>query len=115
MVNRAACNELADFIASEKWGFDMRTGFVRPACGSAGCIGGHAAALWPEIARDQEYHNGESYFDFTKLQQKLDIDYDTGFKLCYASPGGPALHEVTRAMAVSTLRHLGETGEVDFQ
>lgn len=117
-VNRAACLQLADFIARAHYRFDMSSCEAEPLCGSAGCIGGHAAVLWPDV---RESNAGVDFtWDEEKLAAKLGITRATHDALCYLAGENDDddisdLSDVTRRMAVATLRRLAETGVVTFR
>lgn len=116
-VNVANILALADFLESVLFPFDMAKIHNPASCGSAGCIGGHAAALWPDVASNY------SSWDESKLADKLGIDDDTEEALCYLAPGSMwgsdpnyvvPYDDVTREDAVAVLRNLAKTGKVDW-
>jgi hypothetical protein len=105
---RKNAERLRDFIASEKYEFDMGEMYPRPRCGTAGCIGGHAAVLWRDV-RTAVVGGDYSFCDGT-LAHKLGISYDAVRSLCW-EPRTRAGHElqyerVTRAMAIAALNDL---------
>lgn len=109
--NRKAIGELADFIASERYEFNMFDGVAEPRCRSAGCIGGHAAVLWKDV-RDGP---GRSYgFDGLILRTKLGLSYRQMRRLCYPDYVG-SWRDITREVAVTTLRRLARTGKIEFR
>lgn len=114
--NTKNINRLADFIESEKYDFDMCEGEAEPKCGSAGCIGGQAAVLWPDI-RD----GGSLIFtwDCSLLADKLGISRRDESDLCHLPTDARGekleLHQVTRKAAVECLRNLAKTGRVRFK
>lgn len=114
--NAANIRKLALFLASGQFGFDMDESFARPACGSAGCIGGHAAVLWPHL-REGEYVGGVTW-DEAALAQHLGISPAEHDGLCFHGPakdgGTMPLSDIDRSMAVATLRRLARTGKVYF-
>lgn len=116
--NRVAIYQLADFIESAKFIFDMGDSEATPDCGSAGCIGGHAAILWSELQYETEYdwQVGKSFtWDNILLAKKLDISLQTEEALCFPGmAGGPKCRDVSRENAVRVLRRLAETGKVDW-
>lgn len=112
---------LADVIESERWDFDMTTAISNPACGTAGCIGGHAAALWPDV-RDPhlDQPDGPFSFDTRALADKIGLSLEDLVWLCFTPPTDDrrdmiGLSLVTREAAVEALRHLAETGEIRFR
>lgn len=109
--------ELADFIESGKFDFNFSIDEVRPACGSAGCIGGHAAALWPELRVARS--NGKYTWDTDKLAEHLGISNLVADRLCFEPQSKAGYHfeygEVTREMAVAAVRRLANTGEPHFE
>lgn len=110
-MNKEAILELRDFIAKGEYSFNMRNPFANLDCGSAGCIGGHAAVIWPEIRQSEEmtsytWHN-------EKLAAKLGISEAAHNQLCF--PRKPENYSyITREHAVTTLTKLAETGRVDW-
>lgn len=115
-MNKEAINELADFIESAKFKFDMGEPDAAPTCGTAGCIGGHAAMLWPEVRAGERYNAIEKieYFSWNEKQliKKLGLAEGQEGQLCYLGSSRMTLCSITRAGAVTTLRRLAETGEV---
>lgn len=121
MVNKEAILELADFIEKSDYEFDMSVPHAdmsdestHPACGSAGCIGGFAAVLWPEV----RYVRTVPYFytwDRSALRAKLGLTIEQHSALCYLEDR-PDLYydDVHKELAVQTLRNLAETGEVFY-
>ena len=105
-MNVEAINQLADFIESGKYEFDMRKPIAHPECGSAGCIGGHASVLWPEVEK------GLGGFNCDTLAERLGIGWNDAQDLCF--PELPDYGKITREIAVSALRRMAETGEVAF-
>ena len=105
-----AIHQLADLLESETYEFNMSDPVANPECGSAGCIGGHAAVLWPEV-RDFEDSQGFSWDD-EYLGEKLGLSQHQTDHLCY--PKCFRTQDVTRKMAVTVLRNLARTGEVKW-
>lgn len=99
---------LRDFIAKARFKFDMDSALVEPKCGSAGCIGGHAAYLWPSL-RLCEDADGYTFAD-SEMAEKLGISTEVQQSLCYEpvsiKGGRMALRSVTRSMAVAGLNNL---------
>lgn len=123
-VNKENVLALRDFIASEEFGFDMDRGLARPSCGTAGCIGGHAAILWPEVRASVGTLSDAFAWYETDLAEMLGVTLNTEHQLCYPSwhrTAGFTLdaypdhwRSVSRADAVRVLTKLAETGEVDW-
>jgi len=113
MVNIENILALRDFIASEEYKFDMNDAFYRLKCKSAGCIGGHAALLWPEISEYKIANRSEDIktWDDRGLKTKLGITSDQHYNLCY-SIEGIHLSCVKREHVLETLTHLAETGKI---
>lgn len=120
---------LADFIERAEYEFDMSIPRAKPACGSAGCIGGHAAVLWPDLRvddsnleEDATLSNENNLLNFTwnqpLLQACLDITQYEHKILCFHTfnrDGERVPYEnITREVAVATLRRLAKTGEIYF-
>lgn len=138
-MNKEALTQLADFLESEKYKFDMSTQEGKPACGTAGCIIGHAAFLWPQFAYEREAkafdHNKREYYTFLTVSPKveemlkhLDLPKEDAERLfCIADNSdeysdeeyrwqedGETIYyaEITRKGAVATLRRFIDTGEI---
>jgi len=111
-VNVANINMLAVFVESAKFKFDM--GRAYPGCKSAGCIGGHAAALWPEI-RTEVPMLGYTW-NTKRLAKKLGITLEQERRLCFPYSGDTEemRERINRADAVQALRRLALTGVVDW-
>ena len=108
--NRIAIYQLADFIASESYSFDMEEAASHVECGSAGCIGGHAGVLWPELRPP-----GTCTWIDSMLAVKLRISEEQHDLLCYPEDEIGIKHSwITRGTAVRCLRRLAETGKVDW-
>jgi hypothetical protein len=104
-------NALADFIEKADFEFDMSDAGVRLDCGSAGCIGGHAAALWEDV-RCSVFGFGYTEFSWRDeaLAEKLGITMQQHGAMCYLNGTTEVLYaEVTRADAVKFLRRLAES------
>lgn len=106
MVNKENVLALRDLIASKRWKFDMSEPYFKPECGSAGCIGGHAAALWPDVSIKGVTWSTKA------LCLKLGITGEQHHDLCFPYID---LDTITRAHAVDTLARLAETGEVEWR
>lgn len=120
-MHKENINLLATFIESHpELPFDM--GKPSPVtCGSAGCIGGFAAALWPEIVGLIKFQ----CWDDALLASALGIPQDDVSLLCFPADNCNFADEdceegvrtmeyeqITRRGAISTLRRLASTGEV---
>lgn len=112
-MNDQAILELANFIEHCELEFDMSTPWAAPDCGTAGCILGHAALLWPDVVSERQ--DGVFSCDDTCLSQKVEIKELTIAKLCYPSSAVCDYDGATAEDAADVLRHLAETGEVDWK
>jgi hypothetical protein len=124
VINVAAITELADFIEKATLDFNMDEAYPNPECGTAGCIGGHAAVLWPDIRIDNMDTEGgyPTYtWDDELLAEKLGIEFIEAEHLCYPDgifrDSGNSIYyrcsyNISRAQAVETLRNLAKTEEV---
>jgi len=117
-TQKAAISKLASFIEKEEYDFDMEEAIVNPKCGSAGCIGGHAAMLWKGIRATRGGH----YFtwDDEKLANKLGLSFKEHELLCFTPLDSENNHiylgDIDRTMAVATLRRLATgDGEIFFE
>ena len=111
--------KLADFIESEKYQFDMRDSSATPSCGTAGCIGGHAAVLWKEVRQYwSDTKRTEFGFNQDMLIKNLGLRFSDMNTLCFTprTSSGVLLDydDITRTHAVEALRHLAKTGKVRF-
>lgn len=125
--------QLIEFIRSSKFDFDMNdpmceTRCASQGCGSAGCIGGHAAVLWADVrlmdtSTDEAYvatntktkdgkRTREWTFDEVKLARKLGLDDDELNDLTF--PQGMHYYDATKDQALRVLDHLLHTGTVDW-
>lgn len=111
-VNKEAVLELAKLVENAKYKFDMYDSSVRTKCGSAGCIGGHAAKLWPEIRLGAWKGKKTFTWDNEKLCKKLGINGNAERRLCYLFGTTMDLSDITRKGVVKTLRRLAKTGKV---
>ena len=110
--------ELANFIRTRfDLQFDMNRGRKPdPECGSAGCIGGFALAIWG----DEVSSHPRSVIEFstTALAQKLKVSLEVAGMLCFhpESKEGDyiGINAVTRDMAIATLERLAATGVIYF-
>ena len=110
-VNGPELMRLAQDMEKCPLGFDMASAFPNYGCGSAGCVIGHARLFWhaDQVAR------GENPLMTTEIGVRLGLTREQNHQLLFcAKHGGPAYGDVTKEMAVATLRHLTRTGEVRF-
>lgn len=104
--------ELADFIETSPYRFQMSSSIANPQCGTAGCIGGHAACLWPEI-QDTKACEGPAFSWLEKLfAKKLGLTQEQHDDLCYYPTCTFA--SIDRHAAAETLRRYARTGEIDW-
>lgn len=128
-VNSKEINELADFMETRKeLKFNMLISDVPIAhrCGSAGCIGGFGAALWPNArTTSQTSFNklvlrgilglASDQVDALFYPQEAEIE-ETGFGLIFADTKAQIFYsDISRAGAIATLRRLAKTGEVEWR
>ena len=120
-MNKENIRLLADVIESERWKFTMNDDVVKHKCGSAGCIGGHAAMIWKNLRRGDflDSMGFLSFFpDWDKVYEHLGLSTKDGRDLCFTIPDENReyhdLCKVTREGAVETLHHLSNTGEVRY-
>ena len=118
MTNTAAILALADFIERHtELPFDMASGKSPHSCGTAGCIGGFAAVLWPKLWRWDSVE-----FDDAMLCERLGVGEGSRLSLLFPGDSGDYnFHDsdepirysrITRLGAAATLRHLAATGQV---
>lgn len=126
-MNKEAIIELANFMEACHLKFHMSTSYAAykedRECGTAGCIAGHAAVLWPEIrtfgSATDESKKIRHYADFEMLQERFDLSNDAFTALI--SPLGDEhgvdymSDQVDKPWAIRVLRHLSETGQVDWR
>ncbi len=120
-MRKRRIQELAKFIESGKYSFNMSVAEADPECGTAGCIGGHAAVIWPEVRDVGSGLPWPSFtFDGPKLAEFLDISEPDLNDICFNVPASSSrvaqisYEEVTSSMAAATLRRFAETGRVYF-
>lgn len=125
-MNRENVIALRDFVRDARFKFDMCDAYPKTSCGSAGCIGGHAAVLWPSVA-DAEEDWGDMTWNDQRLAEKLGIEEEVHHQLCYPADWedmqvprprgwlrGQNYASVTREDAVRVLTKLAKTGEIDW-
>lgn len=93
-------------VLGEEVEFDMCNWVTAKNCGMAACIGGHCQIL-EGVPISKDDYSADSVAKF------LGISEDEAFRLCYAS--GFPLEDVSKEGALTTLRLLRETGEVDWK
>jgi len=118
--NKEALYKVAEAIENHPRQFDMGMTTIPDSryCGTAGCIAGFAAMLYPEAVRDKEGNKTDTTFDELELCEILgmtleettnlfwDIKNKNGRKIVYDS--------VTPSIAAATVRRFAETGEIYF-
>jgi hypothetical protein len=102
--------KLAEFILTSP--FDLDMGSIDVAkCGTAGCIAGHAAALWPSCAL------GGSY-DAAAQAKKLGLSDEVWGSVVYPDVDSHKItrkrYAATKADAAALLMKLARTGKVDW-
>jgi hypothetical protein len=118
MLNVENIIKLANFIEKSNYAFDMNSMVVNTKCGSAGCIGGHASLLWPQVAEPGPM-NLQS-FSARALAKELGISDKEAAELCYMRSlarkerDWDIFDRVTRGDAVEVLHKLASTGRVDW-
>lgn len=106
MVNVENVRKLREAIASEEMGFAMHIYRVYEDCGTAGCIAGHAAWIWPDCRAEIQ---PEVYtYSEGPVCEKLGLTEKEGTHLFYPVN----MSSRTRPEALAVLDHLIETGEV---
>ena len=117
-MKEAAVRELRNLIAVSP-SFDMCDSDFYLSCGTAGCIGGHAALLWEEV----RFRNT---FDEHELGRKLGINQEEAHELCFVSKyrkenehkwpikGTRLWYDIHREQALAVLDELADTGLVNW-
>jgi hypothetical protein len=85
---------------------------AQPNCGSAGCIGGHACLLWPEVRVLWDDDDGTQYaftWDEDKLAEKLGLSDEQCDHMCFMLRSVHDFDRVSRDDAVAYLDKLLET------
>lgn len=120
-MNIERINALADLIEQQPQslhddqpGFNMNR-FVHH-CGTPSCIAGWAA--WEALQRpaniQETWREGERYRDVEdEAREYLGIDAETAGRLFWGTDG-IKLEPITKEQAARVLRHLAQTGEVDW-
>lgn len=125
-MNENAISELIDFMEKCEYKFDMTTSKnhidPRNQCGTAGCIAGHAALLWPEIRAKFSPSDGniiQFICHFPLLEEKLQISGDKFARLINPTrsrDGISCMHDdINKDWAIRTMKHLLATGKVDWE
>ena len=97
-----------DNSETSEMGFDMNYGqrerdATQHPCGSACCIGGHAAVLLKK----------EKMEISDALQELCDIPHETAYKICWPPAHDEKNHyEAPLEVAIAVLEHCRDTGEV---
>ena len=117
-MNTSKIYQLADFIEQHTELEFNQSQDNNPMCGSPGCIAGFAQAM---------ENTNKSWWRYMDLMDFLDLNetiaqciYEAGY--CSTDNNGEfeiiyntrALSDITREQAVRTLRHLAETGDVNW-
>lgn len=111
-MNRDLIIKVANAIEKESikgLKFDMDSfGRIHPSCGTVACIAGYAVAI-----KDGVESVTKPGIDPESIAEKyLDLSRVEAYSLFYG--GDLYISEITPTMAVTTLRHLAKTGEVDW-
>lgn len=124
-MNKERILELAHFMEKSLLKFNMATTqsyyVLDESCGTAGCIAGHAAILWRPVRIDAARFGYNVIYhrcDIKSLQNLLGLNNEVFDSLImptllndgvsYATGG------INKAWAIRTLRHLVDTGKVDW-
>jgi hypothetical protein len=86
-------------------------------CGTVACIAGHAVLIDHNVNAEPTYEEAQKLMNTAFLgeaRQILGLDYDTAYELFFAREAPISRHRIKSDQAVRTLRHLAETGEVDW-
>ena len=121
-MNKQRLIELAEHIESLPRGeFDMSFYLYEAKCGTVACIAGHATLLYADEWKKSKFINGHTESAFTEAMKALELCSGEAFALfapdtpsasCSATP--VARNFVSRERAAKQLRHLAETGEVNW-
>ena len=125
-MNEDAIRELIDFMKKCRYGFNMRTSEnridMKNRCGTAGCIAGHAALLWPEMRVDFSSPDGTMLMFVCRyglLEDKLQISKEKFYRLIDPTETRDGVssrsYDINKYWAIRTLEHLLNTGEVAWQ
>lgn len=119
--------QLADFMEVCSLGFTMKSTLNEvdeQGCGTAGCIMGHAARLWPSLRSIQmgiivgDEHRYEFYCREGLFAKHLNLRQDQFESLAIPSEIEDGVSymsgEIDKAWAIRTLRYLAKTGKVDW-
>lgn len=125
-MNKDAIRELTDFMKKCRYEFDMYTSAnridMKNRCGTAGCIAGHAALLWPKMRNNVLIQ--DSYITlftcrYGKLEKLFDMPKDKFYRLIApirSKDGVSCMYDyISKDWAIRTLEHLLNTGEVNWQ
>ena len=116
-MNITNITTLRDALVATRKDFDM--GSCHYSCDSIGCIGGLAAAIWPEVRSEALSTTWEAF----RLADKLDVSYEIIRELTYPSspltecpswPDEATYQDVTKQDAIHTLNVLLTTEAVDW-
>lgn len=104
-MNKDRVFKLADHIES---GYMFSQ--LNSSVSGCGCVAAHAARLWPDEARDALILD-RAYL--TDLMHTLGLDWATASDIYYWRGDNPS-SAVSKEQAAAMLRHLANTGEVDW-
>lgn len=121
-MNKERILEIADLIEAGHEGmvFDMSTYGHRHPCGTAACIAGWTVARFGKTGRAKNIDPRRPLADKYNVKiwaaKVLGLDADTRFSLFMPNTYKDRVRvfDITASHAVRTLRHLAETGEVDW-
>lgn len=107
-MNKKNLKATADFMEKElEFPFDMDSMCIpSKSCGTAGCIAGFATVALNLLPRERASFADPAVIDC------LGLTFDEFCDLCY--PEGLEYSEITREMAISTLRHAAATGKIEW-
>ena len=122
-MNKERILEIADLIEAghERMVFDMEVFGDEHPCGTAACIAGWTVARFgenddaEEIDHRRPLGDGDDVFD--GALSVLGLSFPEAQRLFAPNErrDGVSMSEITAEHAVRTLRHLAETGEVDWR
>jgi len=119
-MNTERIQNIIDLLRSGKKNFHMESLLVEsdPECGSAGCIAGHAAFLWPHLTSYPDLW-GDPTLPNTWVQSKvtawLELAEETADQLFFVTDLDRCdLAAITRHDAIEVLEVLLERGYVDW-
>ena len=121
-MNKERIMEIADLIETghERMVFDMGVFGDEHPCGTAACIAGWTVARFGENDDTKEIDHRRPVLNFDVFDDALSVlglSFPEARQLFAPNEerDGVSMTEVTASHAVRTLRHLAETGEVDWR